>query len=171
MPSNNRVDTLAKDIQGIIFDVDGVLTDGRIIYSDDGHELKAFHVQDGSSIKLLAEHGVTIGIISGRRSPMVAKRARELGIQFIAQGVSSKSEALDRFIVEGFPETHIAVVGDDLQDIELFQHPSVALIITVANGHPAVLQRAHLVTQRKGGDGVAAEIAQTILTAQRRWPF
>ena len=171
MQINPELAELAKNVRGIVFDVDGVLTDGRIIYSDDGHELKQFNVQDGASIKLLAAHDITIGIITGRRSPMVARRARELGIDYLQQGADAKADALDKLITQGFPDNHLAAVGDDLQDISVFQHDSVSLAMSVPNAHPATLKHAHFVTQRPGGGGVVVEIAQLILTAQGKWSY
>ena len=158
-------------ITGIVFDVDGVLTDGRIIYTDDGHELKQFHVQDGASLKLLMEHGIEIAIITGRRSPMVARRARELGIEHVIQGTPSKSAALETLIEQGFPASNLAAVGDDIQDLQLADHAAVTVFISVPNGHPEAIKRANLVTQRNGGEGVVVEIAQTVLMAQDKWPF
>ena len=162
---------LARNVRGIVFDVDGVLTDGRIVYTDDGHELKQFNVQDGASIKLLAANDIAIGIITGRRSPTVARRARELGIRFVRQGADSKDAALNDLISDGFPAEHNAAVGDDLQDLAMFAHAAVDLAITVPNAHPAALQNAHYTTARRGGDGVVVEIAQLILTAQNKWEF
>ena len=163
--------SLAATIRGIIFDVDGVLTDGRIIYSDDGRELKQFHVQDGASIKQLMSQGIEVGIITGRNSAMVSRRAGELGIQHVAQGVKDKAQALAELCRAGFCQGPLAAVGDDLQDIALFEHTAVELNITVANAHPAVKQRAHFVTQRSGGEGVCVEIAQLVLTAKDQWHF
>lgn len=161
----------AAAIRGVVFDVDGVLTDGRIIYSDDGREHKQFHVQDGASIKLLASFGIEIAIITGRESNMVARRAAELGIDYLQQGATSKTQALDKLIGRGFPANGLCIIGDDIQDLPLFNHVGVQLRATVANAHPAVLERAHFVTNRAGGDGVAVELAQLILTAQGRWEF
>lgn len=171
MDLNPALTSLARNVRGIIFDVDGVLTNGHIIYSDDGHEYKAFHVQDGASIKLLQQHNITVGIITGRRSPTVARRARELNITHLMQGAGSKSQALDALIEQGFPATGNAAVGDDIQDIAVFNHPSVALAISVPNAHPAAQAQAHWITTRRGGDGVAVEIAQLLLQAQGTWPF
>ncbi len=168
---DKQLATLAGGVRAIIFDVDGVLTDGRIIYSADGSELKQFHVQDGASLKLMMQQGLSIGIITGRHSPMVQRRADELGISYLKQGAARKDEALAELIEDGFPGTGIAAVGDDLQDLDLFAHPGVAFHVTVANAHPAVKERAHFVTQRRGGDGVCVEIAQLILTAQNKWPY
>jgi 3-deoxy-D-manno-octulosonate 8-phosphate phosphatase (KDO 8-P phosphatase) len=171
MQINPELAELAKTVRGIVFDVDGVLTDGRIIYTDDGHELKQFNVQDGASMKLLAANDISIGIITGRRSPMVARRARELGISFLQQGADSKAQALDQLIERGFPNSHLGAVGDDLQDIDVFRHNSVNLAISVPNAHPATLQHAHFVTQRAGGDGIVVEVAHLILSAQGKWPY
>lgn len=171
MSLNTELSHLASTVTGIVFDVDGVLTDGRIIYTDDGHELKQFNVQDGASMKLLAKQGIELAIITGRRSPMVARRARELGITFVQQGAASKGEALDLLIKQGFPARNLAAVGDDLQDIEVFKHPAVTFAVTVPSAHPATLKAAHWVTERAGGNGVVVEIAQQILTAQNKWPY
>ena len=161
---------LVRAIRGVVFDVDGVLTDGRITYTDDGHELKSFHVQDGASIKLLMENDIAVGIITGRRSPIVAKRARELGIRHVVQGAEDKPTALDQLIAEGFPDDNLAAIGDDLQDLKLFAHPAVSCAITVPNGHPYVVDSTAWVTERAGGQGVAVDVAQRILRAKDRWP-
>lgn len=161
----------ARAVRGIVFDVDGVLTDGRIIYTDDGHELKQFHVQDGASLKLLQANGISVAIVTGRRSPIVARRARELGIEHVVQGSRDKAAALDALIAEGFPNTANAAVGDDMQDLKMFTHTSVGLPITVPNAHPAMRARALWTTQRSGGDGVVVDIAQMLLQAQNKWEF
>lgn len=102
---------------------------------------------------------------------MVARRARELGIDFIKQGASSKADALDALVAQGFPGTDLAAVGDDIQDLALFQHPAVIYAITVPNAHPLVLTKADMVTQRFGGEGVVVQICQEILSAKGRWPY
>ncbi len=159
----------AAQLQGIVLDVDGVLTDGRIIYTDDGHELKQFHVQDGASLKLLMGAGLPVAIITGRRSPIVARRARELGISFLQQGADNKCQALDLLIKGGFPDANLAVVGDDIQDLPLFEHAAVSLSVTVPNAHPEVLKRADCATLRAGGEGVVVDLAEWILRAQDKW--
>ena len=171
MELNDDLKARAAAVRGVVFDVDGVLTDGRIIYSDDGHELKQFNVQDGASMKLLLQHDIDIAIITGRRSPTVARRARELGIRHLVQGADSKAQALDELIRRGFPDGDNAAVGDDLADIAVFEHDAVNLSIAVPNAHPAALQRAHHVTRRAGGEGVAVEIAELLLVAQGKWAF
>jgi len=162
---------LARSIQGIVLDVDGVLTDGKIIYSSDGSEQKHFHVQDGSSLKLLANHGIALAIITGRKSSIVQRRAEELGISFIRQGADSKAEALNELVLEGFPASHLCAIGDDIQDFQLFEHPAVTLAATVANAHPAVLAKAQFVTQRRGGEGVIVELSELLLRAREQWHF
>ncbi len=169
MTNNTDIRQRAADLTGIVFDVDGVLTDGRIIYSDDGHEFKQFHVQDGASLKLLHKNGIAVGVITGRRSPVVARRMRELGIDSVIQRAADKGAALDALIDDGFPAKHLAVVGDDVQDLAMFRHDSVSLRITVPNAHPEVLALADWVTARAGGEGVVVEIAQTVLQAQDKW--
>lgn len=162
---------LAGNVRGIVLDVDGVLTDGKIIYSCDGSEQKHFHVQDGSSLKLLSSQGIALAIVTGRNSSVVQRRADELGITYINQGTDNKAAALDRLIGEGFPDANLCAIGDDVQDFQLFNHAAVTLMATVPNAHPAVLAKAQFVTQRRGGDGVMVELSELILRAQGRWPF
>ena len=97
-------------------------------------------------------------------------KAKELGITFVRQGVESKSSALDQIINDGFPAASLCAIGDDLQDLQLFDHSAVCLVATVANAHPAVLNRAQFVTQRPGGAGAIVELAELILRAKERWP-
>ena len=165
------IEQIAKTIKGIVFDVDGVLTDGRIIYSDNGVETKHFHVQDGASIKLMASRGIEIAIITGRESTIVRRRAAELNIVHVVQGANSKTDALQSLMEKGFPNHDLCAVGDDIQDLQLFNHPSVTLRATVANAHPVVLSRANFTTLRAGGEGVALELAELILKAQGKWDF
>ena len=169
--TQNPLYDLARSIAGIVLDVDGVLTDGKIIYSSDGSEQKHFHVQDGGSLKLLAAQGIALAIITGRNSNVVQRRAEELGISFIRQGAHSKAEALDELILEGFPASNLCAIGDDIQDFQLFEHRAVTLTATVANAHPAVLAKAQFVTQRCGGEGVIVELSELLLRARERWHY
>ena len=160
----------ARSLELISFDVDGVLTDGRIIYTDDGHEIKAFNVQDGAAIKLLMEHGLQVALLTGRRSPMVERRANELGIRLLEQGLEDKGPALDAMAARlNIPAMAIAHVGDDLPDLALFER--VGFAISVPNGHPEVKARADYITSTRGGDGVARELAELILKARGDWPY
>ncbi|MCZ6710002.1 MAG: HAD-IIIA family hydrolase, partial [Gammaproteobacteria bacterium] len=154
----------AADIDLIAFDVDGVLTDGKLYYTDDGREMKSFHVHDGYAIKLLRAHAVEVAIITGRSSSIVARRAEELGIVYVYQGVEDKTVALQTLISStGTDAMRIAYVGDDLPDLSVFNN--VGMAIGVADGHPATLAAAHYVTNTRGGQGVARELCQLILTA------
>ena len=159
-----------RRLELISFDVDGVLTDGKLLYTDDGREIKAFNVQDGASIKLLLDHGIEIAILTGRTSPMVERRARELGIVHLFQGLTDKLPALESLITRlDIPLDAVAHVGDDLPDLDLFGQ--VGLSISVPNGHPAVKARADHITTVAGGNGVARELAELILRVRNDWPY
>ena len=162
---NDRLAAIAL----VSFDVDGVLTDGRLYYTEAGDEIKAFNVQDGAAIKLLLKHGIDVALITGRQSAIVARRALELGIRHVYQGVDDKTAALaDLAAVTGIDPGAMAHVGDDLPDIALFRLVGVA--ISVADGHPLARDAAALVTRAAGGRGVARELAQVLLEARRCWP-
>jgi len=160
----------AANVDLVIFDVDGVLTDGKLYYTDNGEEMKAFQVQDGSAIKMLRQQGVEVAIITGRDSAIVARRAHELGIPHVYQGAQDKAVALDRLVAStGIDAARMAHVGDDLPDLVLFDR--VGLSISVHNAHPVVAAAADYVTGVAGGQGVARELCQLILTAKGQWPY
>lgn len=159
-----------RKLRLISFDVDGVLTDGKLYYSDDGREIKAFNVQDGAALKLLQQQGVAVAILTGRDSPMVARRAAELGIEHLFQGLDDKRVGLHRLLEQtGLTAEQTAHVGDDLQDLTLFD--AIGFAISVPNAHPTVLNRADFVTTTSGGQGVARELAELILRAQGNWQY
>ena len=156
-------------IKLLCLDVDGVLTDGRLIYHSDGSESKAFNTQDGHALKTLAATGVTLAIISGRQSPMVERRAAELGIDALYQGFEDKTIALAELIATTQTDgLHIAHAGDDLPDLALFDRVGCAL--SVADAHPLVRQQADLVSSLPGGQGAVRELCEQIMTAQGTWP-
>ncbi len=160
----------ASRITLVSFDVDGVLTDGKLYYTDQGTEIKAFNVQDGSAIKLLHQHGIQTAIITGRDSPMVARRASELGMSHVYQNVADKRQALAALCSElGRDPAEVAHVGDDLPDLSLFG--LVGLAIGVANGHPTALAATDYVTCLAGGQGVAREVCELVLRAHGLWTF
>ncbi len=160
----------ARRIRLLSFDVDGVLTDGKITYSDDGREIKAFNVQDGTAIKMLAAEGIEIAILTGRRSAMVSRRAEELGVQHLEQGLADKGPAFESLCARlQIAPADTAHVGDDLADLVLFELAGFA--ISVPNGHPTVRARADHITETAGGDGVARELAELILRARGSWPY
>lgn len=170
MKISDELRAAAGRIKLLSFDVDGVLTDGRIIYADDGREIKAFNVQDGSAIKMLAAEGIEIAILTGRDSPMVARRAGELGIRHLEQGLEDKGPAFQALCDRlGISLNETAHVGDDLADLVLFDLAGFS--ISVPNGHPAVKARADHITETAGGEGVARELAELVLRARGTWPY
>ena len=132
MPNfNENLLISAARIDGLILDVDGVLTDGKITYNNKGEESKNFHVRDGSSIKLLLKSGIDIAILSGRNSQSVERRAEELGITKIVLGAESKLNGFQKLRERGFASQEILAIGDDLADLELIGHPDISLSATV----------------------------------------
>ena len=155
----------AKNIKLVLLDVDGVLTDGRLYYGNSGEELKAFDIQDGLGIKLLQKGGVKVGIITGRRSALLQRRAEELAISPLVQGREDKWLALNEMMVDlGVSLEEIAFVGDDLPDLAVIKR--VGLGITPANGSHIVASQADWQTKNSGGDGAVREVAELILSAQ-----
>ena len=161
----------AARIDGLILDVDGVLTDGKITYNDKGEESKNFHVRDGSSIKLLLKNGVDIAILSGRNSQSVERRAEELGITKIVLGAESKLNGFQKLREKGFASQEILAIGDDLADLELFSHPNISLSATVEDAAEFIKSKVDFVTEKAGGNGIMFEIAELILTSKDLWPY
>lgn len=157
----------AKNVRMLLLDVDGVLTDGGICYSS-REECKCFNVRDGLGIKMLVQEGIPVGIISGRSSDAVARRAQELGIAEVYQGVAHKVAAFEEILKRHRIEAEqVAFVGDDLADIPLLER--VGLAVSVADAEDAVKERAHYICQRPGGRGAVREVCDLILKAQGRW--
>lgn len=168
MPLSGELKRRAAAVQLVIFDVDGVLTDGAITYDSAGAESKTFHVQDGSAIKLMMRAGIQIGIITGRNSEPVHRRAEELGITHLYQGNEDKRSALaDISERSGVSPQHMAHCGDDLADLALFER--VGLAVSVPNGHPEVRRRADIITDSAGGRGVARDLCELLLRARGVW--
>lgn len=155
----------ASQIKLAIFDVDGVLTDGRLYFLEDGTEMKAFNTLDGQGIKMLMASGVTTAIISGRNSPATERRARNLGIPHLYQGREDKLVVLDELLQQlGLSYEQVAHLGDDLPDLPVMRR--VGLGMAVANASDFVRRHAHGVTQARGGEGAAREYCELILRAQ-----
>ncbi len=158
----------AKKIKLVAFDVDGVLTDGRISYTSSGDEIKSFNVRDGHAIKLLGRAGIKAAIITGRASPMVDRRAKELGIEMVYQEVRDKNVVLDQIMeMTGIPLEAIAYMGDDVVDLPVMNR--VGLGCCPADAADEVLERAALVTVAGGGQGAARELIMMILKAQGKY--
>lgn len=155
----------AKKIKLVLLDVDGVLTDGRLYYGNSGEEMKAFNIQDGLGIKLLQKGDIQVGIITGRVSALLQRRADELSIEPVVQGREDKLTALNELLeTKDVQMDEIAFVGDDLPDLAVIRR--VGLGITPANGSAIVAAQAHWQTSKAGGQGAVREIAEMILEAQ-----
>ena len=155
----------AKDIKLVILDVDGVMTDGSIYYTDEGTELKAFNALDGAGLKMLEKAGITVAIITGRKAPCVELRARNLGIHRLHQGVHDKAACLSGMLAElGLTADQAGYMGDDVMDLAVMG--LCGFSAAPANGHDSVLQRAALVTRKSGGHGAVRETCDFILAAQ-----
>lgn len=156
---------LARRIALLILDVDGVLTDGGLWYGPRGEVQKRFHVRDGHGIKLLQAAGVEVALISGRQSPSVKVRCRELGVKQALQGIDDKGAALDRLLRRrNLSETQVACMGDDTPDIPLFVR--VAFAVAVADAHPLAQRAAHCRTALPGGHGAVREVCDWLLAAR-----
>ena len=155
----------ARGVKLMIFDVDGVLTDGRIYLSDSGEEIKAFNTRDGQGIKLLRDNGIAVGIITARSSRTVERRARELGIELLRQGATDKANAFAELLSgQGIKAGETGYMGDDLADLPVLIRCGFAA--TVASAPEVVRARVHYVTRAAGGDGAAREVCEFILRAQ-----
>ena len=167
MSQTSLADRLAL-IELLVLDVDGVLSDGRITYADDGAEIKAFHVRDGAGIRFWLDAGRRAAIISGRDSPAVARRAEELGIAHVFQGAGAKLPALRRLLADtGLEPSRVCVMGDDLPDLPLVRQ--VGLGVAVADACPELRAAAHYITRLPGGQGAVREVVELLLREQGLW--
>ncbi|MEM6817365.1 MAG: HAD hydrolase family protein [Pseudomonadota bacterium] len=154
-----------RAIRLVILDVDGVLTDGRFTLDNAGNETKTFHTQDGYGIRRLIDAGITVAIITGRRSGAVEHRARELGISPVIQGARDKAIAIEELLAEtGIQSGQALAVGDDIPDLAMFE--AVATGVAVANAVPELKERAHYITARSGGAGAIRELADLIVKSR-----
>jgi 3-deoxy-D-manno-octulosonate 8-phosphate phosphatase (KDO 8-P phosphatase) len=155
------------DIRLLVLDVDGVLTDGRLYYTAAGEAMKVFNVRDGYGIKRLLEAGVEIAVITGRKSPIVAVRCRELGIRYVSQGVTDKLARFRAMLrALKIPASAAACVGDDTIDGGMME--AAGLSFTVADAHEDARRVADVVTRREGGRGAVREICDRLLEARTR---
>ena len=165
---NPELSKIMKIIQLLLLDVDGVLTDGAIIYNRDGSETKIFNVKDGLGLKLAMEAGIKIGIVSGRKSPALDHRCRDLGIRHIFSGIKDKAQILEKIIDQtGISPEHTAFMGDDLPDLSLMRR--VGLSIAVADADQTVLEKADWTTVAAGGCGAVREVCEALLKARGEW--
>ena len=155
----------AAHIRLVIFDVDGVLTDGSLYIGDDGQEYKAFNSLDGHGMKMLQNAGVQIGIITGRSSEVVRIRMESLGIDHVYQGAKEKLPAyLDLKEKLGLEDEQVAYVGDDVVDLPVMTR--VGLAVAVQDAHPFAKQHAHWTTPTAGGHGAGREVCELLMSAQ-----
>ena len=155
----------AKKVKLIVFDVDGVLTDGSLFYGDNGEEYKAFYARDGLGMKLLMRTGVQIGIITARNSQLVKHRMDSLGIEHLYQGRLDKLAAFEDLIKKlNLSYEQTSFVGDDVVDLPVMK--KVGLAITVQDAHPLVIDNAHWQTPLNGGRGAARNACELIMQAQ-----
>lgn len=156
---------LAREVRLLLLDVDGVLTDGTIIYTHGGGESKSFNTQDGFGLRLLQDAGVAVGLITARTSEAVSRRAEELRLKYVYQGTRAKLDVYHEIIRQaGLRPLQTAYMGDDWLDLPMMNRAGLAL--TPANGVPEVQQQAHYVTSRRGGQGAVREAVDLILEAQ-----
>ncbi len=168
MEDLSAIERRASRIKLLLMDCDGVLTDGRLWLLEEDGEQKSFNTHDGLGLTLFHRAGLRSGIISGRSSPAVQRRASELGVQFVRQGNADKRAAFEEIIrAAGISEDEVAFVGDDLPDIPLMRRSELA--VAVADATEETLLAAHYVTRAEGGRGAIREVVELILKAQGRW--
>jgi 3-deoxy-D-manno-octulosonate 8-phosphate phosphatase (KDO 8-P phosphatase) len=159
----------ARNIKMIIMDVDGTLTDGSLLLLPDGEELKSYNVRDGTGVLLARMAGLKTGIITGKISGSLKKRAERLKIMEVHEGILDKKKVLLEILEKNKlnPE-HIAYIGDDLGDLEVIK--SVGLAGAVADAHPEIKKHSHFICENPGGKGAVREFIEFILEAQNKWP-
>ncbi len=158
----------AARVRLMIFDVDGILTDGSLHFSADGEVMKTFNVLDGHGIKLLQQAGIATAIISARQSPIVLKRATDLGVQHVFQDAHDKRTIFEALLGKtGMTADECGFVGDDVIDLPILSR--VGFAASVPNGHAEVRKRVHYVTTAQGGRGAARELCDFILHAQNKY--
>jgi 3-deoxy-D-manno-octulosonate 8-phosphate phosphatase (KDO 8-P phosphatase) len=163
-----EIERRAARIKLLLMDCDGVLTDGRITLVSDGDEEKSFHTRDGHGLVLLHRAGLQSGIISGRTSRLVERRAQELGMKYVRQGTWNKIKDFEELLAEiEIDESEVAFIGDDVTDIPLMRRSGLA--VAVADAVEETHAAAHYVTQLPGGFGAVREVCELILKAQGRW--
>ncbi|OEU75255.1 MAG: phenylphosphate carboxylase subunit delta [Desulfuromonadales bacterium C00003068] len=157
-----------ENIKLLLLDVDGILTDGRIIYDNNGIESKAFHVRDGHGLKMLQRAGFKVGIITGRESNVVAHRAKELGIEFVYQGAKNKMIPYEEILAKtGLEDSQVAYAGDDLIDLPVLRR--VGCSFTVADAVSDIKPYVDYITTLAGGCGAVREICDLLLRQSGQW--
>jgi 3-deoxy-D-manno-octulosonate 8-phosphate phosphatase (KDO 8-P phosphatase) len=165
---NELIDARAGRIRLILFDVDGVLTDGKVLLHADGTESKQFDIKDGTAIVWAQRCGLIVGLLSARSSASTTQRAAQLGITHVHQGVASKLETFDRLIADlGVDAEQVAYMGDDVLDLPVLSRAGLAA--APSDAAEEVRARVHWVSRARGGDGAARDLVERILRAQNKW--
>ena len=166
--TSSDIEQRAARVKLLLMDCDGVLTDGRIWIFENGEEQKGFHTRDGLGIDLLHRAGLRSGIISGRTSTAVERRAQSLGMSFVRQGCADKQQAfIEALTHAGVSNAEVAFVGDDLNDIPLMLQSGLS--VAVADAALETREHAHYITSAPGGHGAIREVVELILKSQGRW--
>lgn len=162
------IEEKAGKIKLLLLDVDGVMTDGRITINAQGDEIKTFDVKDGQGLKILMACGVDVVIISGRKSPVLEHRAKDLGIHGLYQGIDDKKALCKQLIKEkGLDKDQVCSMGDDLPDLAMFSESGLS--IGVADAAKEVREAADIITKHKGGRGAVREACEWLLKCQEKW--
>ena len=162
------MENILQKIQLLLLDVDGVLTDGSIVYTDAGEQIKSFNSKDGLGLRLLMDAGVGVGIVTGRTSGALLHRCNNLGIEMIFDGIKDKAQAFNTIVDKtGISSEHIAFMGDDLMDLPAMVRAGISF--TVADAPKEVIANADLVMDMPGGQGAVRLACETILKARGDW--
>jgi len=160
----------AEAIKLLILDVDGVLTDGQILLTEQGEELKSFNAKDGHGLRMLMADGIEIALISGRNSKAVDFRAGDLGIREVHQGVRDKGPLCEKIIRQrNLRKDQVCCVGDDVPDLPLFEHAGISFAVSDAS--PVIKDLATYTTRQGGGRGAVREVCEVLLESRGKWPF
>lgn len=166
--SRREIRERARRIRLLLLDVDGVLTDGRIIYGSAGMEVLAFHVRDGLAVKSAQASGITVGFLSGRKSEALLRRAEELHVHEVHAGVENKMGVYQRLLLRyELDDREVAYMGDDLPDLPVLQQAGLAIV--VADAPAEVRSAAHVVTSLPGGRGAVREAVEWLLRSRGVW--
>jgi 3-deoxy-D-manno-octulosonate 8-phosphate phosphatase (KDO 8-P phosphatase) len=167
-PRPETVNARATRVELVLFDVDGVLTDGKIVLHADGTESKTFDIKDGTAIVWAQRSGLRVGVLSARSSASTAQRAAQLGITLVHQGVASKLDAYERILDDlALTDDRVAYMGDDLLDLPVLTRSGLSA--APADAVEDVRARVHFVSSARGGDGAARDLIEVILRAQDKW--
>jgi 3-deoxy-D-manno-octulosonate 8-phosphate phosphatase (KDO 8-P phosphatase) len=163
-----EIDARARGLRLLLFDVDGVMTDGRILLHSDGTESKQFHIRDGTALVWARRAGLLTGLLSARSSASTALRAQQLGIPIVKQGVEDKLSAYESILAEhGLTDDQVSFMGDDVLDLPVLLR--VGLACAPADAAPDVRSRVHWVSALRGGEGAIRELIDLVLRAQNHW--